>query len=490
LKKGVIYARYSSDNQTEQSIEGQLRVCYEFAEKNKIEILATYIDRAMTGTNDNRPDFKKMLVDSKTNRWDCVLVYKFDRFSRNKYESVIHKKALKDVGTKVISAMEDIPDTPEGIILESLLEGLNQYYSAELSQKVKRGMRESRMKGLFHGGFRPYGYNIENHRLEINPAEAKIIKIIFKEYSLGLKSPIIAKKLNRRCLKYRDNKKFTSETVSRLLNKEYYTGIYKCNDEYFCDIYPAIINRELYKKVRILKSRNKYGSKEKHIFEYKNKLFCKICGSYFTSDGGTSRHGTRHRYYKCVTKRKFHTCESETFNKIYFENYLTNCIKSFISNKYNIGKLSKILLSRYKDHKNVNLIKEYEDEILRCKNSLQNLCFAVEQGIVTDSTNNRILSLEDRVRELQAEITIEKNKLSYKQSIPFIRNFYKKALSLESIMFVYYIVNKIEIDKDEIDIYLEIPYSDKFTETSLISTINYNQTISSTTYNKKINFYI
>ena len=171
MKKAVVYARYSSDNQTEQSIEGQLRVCTEYAEKHHLEIVETYIDRAMTGTNDNRPDFKKMLIDSAKKQWDCVLVYKFDRFSRNKYESVIHKKHLKDLGISVVSAMENIPDTPEGIILESLLEGLNQYYSAELSQKVKRGLRESRLKGLFQGGKRPYGYDVVNTKLVINEEE-------------------------------------------------------------------------------------------------------------------------------------------------------------------------------------------------------------------------------------------------------------------------------------------------------------------------------
>lgn len=130
MKTAVIYARYSSDNQTEQSIEGQIRVCGEYAQRNNILILATYIDRAMTGTNDNRPDFKRMMKDSEKREWDYILVYKLDRFSRNKYETAIHKKTLKDNGVRVVSAMENIPDTPEGIILESLLEGMNQYYSA------------------------------------------------------------------------------------------------------------------------------------------------------------------------------------------------------------------------------------------------------------------------------------------------------------------------------------------------------------------------
>lgn len=123
MKTAVIYARYSSDAQSEQSIEGQLRECRKYADEHDLLVVDTYIDRAMTGTNDNRPDFQRMIRDSAKRQWEVVIVYKLDRFSRNKFESTIHKKTLKDNGVKLVSAMEKIPDTPEGIILESLLEG-------------------------------------------------------------------------------------------------------------------------------------------------------------------------------------------------------------------------------------------------------------------------------------------------------------------------------------------------------------------------------
>lgn len=126
MQTAVIYARYSSENQTEQSIDGQLRVCKEYAQRNGILILDTYIDRAMTGTNDNRPDFQRMIKDSSRKEWNYILVYKLDRFSRDKYATAIHKRTLKNNGVKVLSAMENIPDTPEGIILESLLEGFKR----------------------------------------------------------------------------------------------------------------------------------------------------------------------------------------------------------------------------------------------------------------------------------------------------------------------------------------------------------------------------
>ena len=186
MKTAVIYARYSSERQTEQSIEGQVRVCNEYAERNNILILDTYIDRAMTGTNDNRTDFQRMLKDSAKQAWDYVFVYKLDRFSRNKYEMAMHKKTLRDNGIKLVSAMENIPDTPEGIILESLLEGMAEYYSAELSQKVRRGMRESRTKGNYTGGRILYGYKVVNKKVIVNEDEAEVVRYIYSQYAAGV----------------------------------------------------------------------------------------------------------------------------------------------------------------------------------------------------------------------------------------------------------------------------------------------------------------
>lgn len=164
MKTAAIYARYSCENQTEQSIEGQLRVCQEYAASLGILIVETYIDRAMSGTNDNRAAFQQMLKDSSKKQFQFVIVYKLDRFARNKVESVINKKTLQDNGVTLLSAMERITDTPEGHMMETILEGFNQYFSEELAQKVKRGMRETRLKGLYQGGGVPFGTLLCNRR--------------------------------------------------------------------------------------------------------------------------------------------------------------------------------------------------------------------------------------------------------------------------------------------------------------------------------------
>ena len=152
MKKAVIYARFSSHSQTEQSIEGQLRECYDFAKRSEITIVGEYIDRALTGTSDKRPQFLKMIEDSKKKNFEYVLVYQLDRFARNRYDSANYKAKLKKNGVRVLSAKENITDDASGILVEGMLESMAEYYSAELSQKVKRGIKESLIKGNFIGG--------------------------------------------------------------------------------------------------------------------------------------------------------------------------------------------------------------------------------------------------------------------------------------------------------------------------------------------------
>ena len=172
----VIYARYSSDNQREESIEGQIRECAAYAEKNGITIVKHYIDRAVSAKTDNRPEFQQMIKDSDKKLFDIVLVWKLDRFARNRYDSARYKTQLKKNGVKLVSATEIISEGPEGIILESVLEDYAEYYSADLSEKVIRGMTENALKGKFTGGAIPFGYTINaDRRFEIDPLTAPFV---------------------------------------------------------------------------------------------------------------------------------------------------------------------------------------------------------------------------------------------------------------------------------------------------------------------------
>ena len=180
----VIYDRYSSDSQREESIEGQLRECREYAERNNMTIVGTYIDRALSAKTADRPEFQHMIKDSAKELFEVVLVWKLDRFSRDRYDSAHYKHILKKNGVKVISAKEYISEGPEGIILEAMLEGYAEFCSAELSEKIHRGQKENALKGKNNGGGVPLGYLLDKkaQKLVIDPVTAPLVVEIFEKY--------------------------------------------------------------------------------------------------------------------------------------------------------------------------------------------------------------------------------------------------------------------------------------------------------------------
>ena len=182
----VIYARYSSHSQTEQSIEGQLKTCYDYCRANEHTVVGEYIDRAQSGTTDNRVEFQRMISDSNRHFFEAVLVYQLDRFARNRYDSATNKSKLKKNGVRVISARENISDDPSGILVEGVLESMAEYYSAELSQKIRRGMDINAEKCLSNGSNPGLGYYVDTERrFHVDPEAAIIVREIFELYSSG-----------------------------------------------------------------------------------------------------------------------------------------------------------------------------------------------------------------------------------------------------------------------------------------------------------------
>ena len=216
--KAVIYARYSCDNQREESIEGQLRECKEFATRKGYTLVGSYIDRAMSAKTDNRPEFQRMIKESAKELFDVVIVWKLDRFARTRYDSAHYKATLRRNGVKVVSATEVISEGAEGIILESVLEGYAEYYSAELSEKVIRGMTENALKCQYNGGYIPVGYKVdENKHYQIDELTAPFVKEAFLMYVNGRHIKKIVEYFNENGIRSSRNKPMTKTTVSTLL---------------------------------------------------------------------------------------------------------------------------------------------------------------------------------------------------------------------------------------------------------------------------------
>ena len=291
--KAVIYARYSSDSQREESIEGQIRERTEYAQRSNITILTSYIDRALSARAADRPEFQRMIRDSEKGLFDTVLVWKLDRFSRDRYDSAHYKHILKKNGVKVISAKENISDGPEGIILESMLEGYAEYYSAELAQKIQRGQKENAMKCKNNGGNTPLGYYVDKQSgvLAVDPLTAPIVQEIFTRFDSGERICEIRDLLNSRGLKTHKGKQFNVGGISLILKNRKYIGEYKYGDVVIPDGIPVIIERNLFERVRLRMEANKHApARAKADEEYllTTKLFCGNCGRLMAGESGKS----------------------------------------------------------------------------------------------------------------------------------------------------------------------------------------------------------
>lgn len=455
MKTAVIYARYSSERQTEQSIEGQLRVCHDYAEKNDMIIIDTYIDRAMTGTNDNRTSFQKMLQDSNKRAWDIVLVYKLDRFSRNKYEMATHKKTLRDNGIRLVSAMENIPDTPEGIILESLLEGMAEYYSAELSQKVRRGMKESRLKGQYTGGFVVYGYDLVNKKIVINEQEAEIVNLIYQRYASGAFIKDIIAELNEKGIMNKFGRPFAINTIHHILENEHYTGIYRLRDEIFTNIYPRIISDELFNLVKSKKEANKYsGRRSDVIYLLSKKIKCGYCGRPVNGITGTSKTGKTKRYYCCSGVYGRKGCKKKYTNKDELENVVIQSLQRAFFDDATISKLADLVLEANKKRIESNtIISLLQKELSQVNSAIDNMLAAIEKGVITESTTKRLKELEIKQADIREKIIFEQSKQKLNISKNEVVHFLKKAQLSTIEKMTKMLIKQIVLYDDKIEIY-------------------------------------
>ena len=458
MKTAVIYARYSSSNQTEQSIEGQLRVCHEFAERENILILDTYIDRAMTGTNDNRADFQRMIKDSSKREWNYVIVYKLDRFSRDKYATAVHKKTLKDNGVKLLSATECIPDTPEGIIMESLIEGMGQYYSEELSQKVRRGMNETRQKGNFTGGHLLYGYSVENKKVIIDEEKAEIVRYIFEQYSVGVYVEDIIAELTAKGV-YNRGKPFARNTVYKMLKNEKYSGIYRIRDEVFENMYPQIVTPTIFEIVREKVKVNQYGKRSLDVvYLLRNKMKCGYCGQSINAECGTSKNGKRKHYYKCFGRKRNSGCKKKMIQKDLLEKLVIEAIITTLSNHENKETLiSAVLKQQERRIAQNSILKVLLREQKQVNNALENIVAAIEQGVITNTTTKRLKELETRLDDLERQILIERSKNAVRVPETAIREYYDEALTLGAEQLIDYLIKEIVLYDDKIEIHFNKP---------------------------------
>ena len=406
----VIYARYSSDNQREESIEGQIRECTAYAEKNGITIVKHYIDRAISAKTDNRPEFQQMIKDSDKKLFDIVLVWKLDRFARNRYDSARYKTQLKKNGVKLMSATEIISEGPEGIILESVLEGYAEYYSADLAEKVVRGQTENILKGRCNGGRGTFGYTLDSERkFHIDPLASPFVLESFRKYRDGLTMKEIRDWLNENGIKNPVGGAFTYNSVEHMLKNRRYIGELKFRDVVVPDAISPIVPLELFDDVQEKMLKNKKAParrKAEDDYLLTTKLHCGYCGALMFGESGTSRTGEVHRYYKCATAKKHKGCKKKTVRKQWLEDLVVNQTMQLVRDDAAMESIiAKVM--ELQDRENTNL-PLYEKQLRDAESGIQNMLNAIQAGILTSSTKERLEQLEETKRELEARIAEEK----------------------------------------------------------------------------------
>lgn len=464
----VIYARYSTHNQHETSIEGQLKVCYDYCKRNDYLVVDEYIDRALSGTTDHRPEFLRMIEDASKKQFQFIVVYQLDRFSRNRYDSAVYKMRLKKYGVRVLSARENISDDASGILMESVLEGMAEYYSAELSQKVKRGMRLNAERCMSTGGSRAVGLRVdENKKFQIDERYAPIVRHIFQSYADGMTVTEIVEQLKEQGYRTPKGGLFSKSTVTAMLQNKRYIGIYTYNGGEIPNGIPRIISDELFQKVSERMQKNRKApahSKAQEEYLLTTKLFCGRCKEMMVGYGGTSHSGRVYHYYACknrISKEK--TCHKEYVSKTEIEDLVVSVCKEQLTPE-KIEKIAEKVTKaseQTSDLSNLNRLKKQLQEIERKQKNLMNAIMECDIDIARKALYAEIPKLNESKKNIEEEIASEeKNTVKItKQQVKFFLNSIKNG-DIQDTKYrktlIAVFINKIYLYDDKITIFCNV----------------------------------
>ena len=408
----VIYARYSSTNQREESIEGQLRECHRYAERVGLSVIHEYTDSAISGTSDKRPAFQQMIRDSKKKAFEVVIVWKLDRFARNRYDAAVYRKKLADNGVRLVSAMETFSDGPEGIILEGLMEAMAEYYSANLSENVHRGLYDSAMQRKVFG--QPVlGYKTgADGRYEIDPLTAPVVQRIFREYASGKSQKEIIDRLNAEGFRTVRGHPFTKNSIRGLLSNEKYTGMYRYKDIADPDGIPPIIEKELFDSVQkmvVVKKHQKKTSDGEPCYMLTTKLFCGECGRMMVGESARSKVGAIFRYYSCSGRRtKKKTCKKSRVKKDWIESEVIRIVTQEVLSDEFIDVVADGFMDQQKQSQSDLKIQDLKNQLKAVQKKLDNINRAIAEGIWSESTGSMLSEIEKQKANISDAIQAER----------------------------------------------------------------------------------
>lgn len=412
MNRAVIYARYSAGSgQTDQSIEGQVRECKAYIKKNSLQLAGIYADRHITGRTDRRPEFQRMINDAEAGAFDVLVVYTTDRFSRDKYDSAIYKRKLKDCGVQIRYAAENIPEGPEGILLEALMEGWAQYYSEELSRKILRGMHDTALKKKSTGSTVPIGYRVgENRQYEIDPDVAPHVVHAFEMFLEGASFADISRYFGEHDIRTGRGNLHNGQAIRRLLTSKRYIGEYHWSDVTIDDGMPAIVPEDLFYMVQEKMKKNQRRRPPSAEYYLSGKLFCGVCESKYKGISGTSKTGKKHYYYKCSNKE----CDVPAIPAREFESYIASEVADALRDPDALNMIAEKLCAYQKEMEQPNpAAEDPQKRLAKVEKQLDALVYNLSQRPGSDALLNRLDELEAERDQLRAEIAISSG--DYKQ---------------------------------------------------------------------------
>lgn len=406
--KAVIYARYSSSGQREESIEGQIRECTAYAQKHGMTIVGEYSDHALTGRTDKRPDFQRMIKDSDKHLFDVVICWKMDRFARNRYDSATYKHRLKKNGVKVVYAMEYVPEGPEGIILESVMEGYAEYYSENLAQNIRRGYYENALAGKVLTS-PPFGYiKDENGMFAVDPGASVIVKRIYSEYLSGKGSRQIAEDLNAEGWRNAKGRPFGLNTIRYILTNKKYTGHYEYRDIILEDVIPPLISKEDFEAAQRMLNRKKEAPAAKMaVYALTGKLYCGKCGDTVAGEYGTSRNGSQYFYYTCHNRKSFKACKLKRQRRDYIEDLIADELIKLVFDDDFIDEVADLVVEFEKKEEASGLLPVYEARRAEIARQVNNITNALALAPTSAALVSKLTELEAQLKETDTAIARE-----------------------------------------------------------------------------------
>ena len=409
MSNAVIYARFSSHSQNEQSIEGQLRDNHAWAKQHGMTVIEEYIDRALSGTKDARPDFQRMIRDAAKRQFEIVIVWKLDRFARNRYDSAIYKAQLKKYGVKVVSVKENITDSPEGIILEGLLESMAEYYSANLSQNIRRGQRDSIAKGRYCGGSVPYGYKAQDGKLVIDEKTAPFVRYVFEQYAAGVPKKEIIDAVNEKGMRNKRGGPITYNSFAVMLKNTTYIGQFKYNGQLVPGVAEPMIDEDTFMRVQeklSINARAPAASTAKVDYLLSGKAFCGLCGAAMIGVCGRSKTGAMYYYYQCGNRNRRHGCRKRNERKDFVEWYVVEQTVQYILSPRRAARIAKAVVAEYKKEFSDSKIEEYERALNQIDRELDKLVDALIETpkVAHGKIHARMEMLGEQKAELETDL--------------------------------------------------------------------------------------